>query len=86
MTSFVDTNVAVYAFDRAAGAKRRRTLALLADTSVRLVASAQVLNEFYVTVTRKLPEPPSPAVALDAVRELARLTVVPTDLLCRAQT
>lgn len=79
MISFLDTNVAVYAFDRSAGDKRRRALALLGDTSIRLVVSAQVLNEFYVTVTRKLPEPLAPAVALDAVRELARLTVVPMD-------
>lgn len=79
MASFLDTNVVVYAFDRTAGAKRERALALLEDDAMRLVVSAQVLNEFYVTVTRKLSEPLAPAVALDAVRELARLPVVPLD-------
>lgn len=79
MASFLDTNVAVYAFDPSAGAKRDRALALLGDDGLRLVVSPQVLNEFYVTVTRKLAEPLSPRVALDAVRELARLSVVPLD-------
>jgi predicted nucleic acid-binding protein len=71
--------VAVYAFDRAAGHKRERALEILADTSLRLVVSPQVLNEFYVTVTRKLAQPLAPAVASEAVRELARLDVVPLE-------
>jgi predicted nucleic acid-binding protein len=79
LASFLDTNVAVYAFDRAAGRKRERALEILSDTSLRLVVSPQVLNEFYVTVTRKLARPLAPDVAGDAVRELARLDVVPLD-------
>ncbi|HET6582305.1 MAG TPA: PIN domain-containing protein [Nannocystaceae bacterium] len=50
---FVDTNVLVYAFDRDEPAKRKRSLAIL-EGEDDLVLSTQVLQEFYVTVTRKL--------------------------------
>jgi len=57
--TFVDTNVLVYAYDRDAGAKHdvaRDLLARLwAERTGRL--STQVLQEFYWTVTRKLPKP-----------------------------
>lgn len=75
---FVDTNVLVYAFDRDEPAKRKRSLAILADSD-DLVLSTQVLQEFYVTVTRKLKRPVSDADAEAAVRELGRLEVVNVD-------
>jgi predicted nucleic acid-binding protein len=56
---FVDTNVLVYAHDIHAGVKHtvaRDVLARLWD-SQQGVLSTQVLQEFYVTVTRKLPRP-----------------------------
>lgn len=54
---FVDTNVLVYAHDRSAGRKRERAAALLEDLAARRrgLLSSQVLMEFYVTVTGKLP-------------------------------
>jgi len=53
-------------------------LAILEDAAQHLVVSAQVLEEFYWTVTRKL-RPPIPAVeAQTMVRELARATDVVT--------
>jgi predicted nucleic acid-binding protein len=76
--AFVDTNVLVYAFDDADPAKRDRARSLLAD-DVPLVISAQVIGEFYVVVTRKLPIPLSEAHASAAVDELLRLPVVPID-------
>lgn len=79
MARFLDTNVVAYAFDRAAGAKRDRALAILAEDTEELVVSPQVMAEFYVTVTRTFAEPLPPSVAHDAVRELARLTVTPLD-------
>jgi len=54
--SFFDTNVLVYADDKAAPAKQRRALELVADHR-RVgtgVVSLQVLQEYFVTVTRKL--------------------------------
>lgn len=75
---FVDTNVLVYAFDRDEPAKRKRSLAILADGD-DLVLSTQVLQEFYVTVTRKLRRPVSEPDAEAAVRDLAQLEVVTVD-------
>jgi predicted nucleic acid-binding protein len=54
--SFFDTNVLVYADDKAAPAKQRRAVALVAEhrRSGTGVVSLQVLQEYFVTVTRKL--------------------------------
>ncbi|TMQ14229.1 MAG: PIN domain-containing protein [Deltaproteobacteria bacterium] len=80
--SFVDTNVLVYCFDAGEPAKRKRALEIMdgkADVG-DLVLSTQVLQEFYVTVTRKLKRPlPGPDAAA-AVRELAKLSVIQIDL------
>lgn len=56
---FVDTNVLVYSYDIDAGAKHdaaRRVLRELWESRTG-VLSTQVLQEFYVTVTRKLEKP-----------------------------
>lgn len=54
--SFFDTNVLVYADDKAAPAKQRRALELVAEhrRNGTGVVSLQVLQEYFVTVTRKL--------------------------------
>jgi predicted nucleic acid-binding protein len=59
----VDTNVLVYAYDRTAGEKQQRALAVLDQLAISGAGaiSTQVLSEFFVTVTRKLPHPLSPA-------------------------
>ena len=65
---FVDTNVLVYACDTSAGGKRDRALALLQelwDTNTGRL-STQVLQEFYVTITKKL----SNSISLLEAREL----------------
>jgi len=57
--TFVDTNVLVYAYDADAGAKHelaRSRLQTLWKNETGLT-STQVLQEFYVTVTRKLSRP-----------------------------
>jgi predicted nucleic acid-binding protein len=56
---FLDTNILVYAHDRSAGKKHELAKALvqkLWDTGNGCL-SIQVLQEFYVTVTRKVPQP-----------------------------
>lgn len=68
MASFVDTNVLVYAFDAGAPEKRARAQAMLSQSDTELVVSAQVLQEFYWVVTRKL----SPTVPADVAREAVR--------------
>jgi predicted nucleic acid-binding protein len=57
--TFVDTNVLIYAHDVDAGAKHQIARALLRDLwSERTgVLSMQVLQEFYVNVTRKIASP-----------------------------
>jgi predicted nucleic acid-binding protein len=59
--SFFDTNVLVYADDKAAPTKQRRALALVAEhqRAGTGVVSLQVLQEYFVTVTRKLQVDPS---------------------------
>jgi predicted nucleic acid-binding protein len=80
--SFVDTNVLVYCFDTSESAKRKRALAILeGDIDVGdLVVSTQVLQEFYVTVTRKLKRPLPASEAATVVQDLAKLSVVQIDL------
>jgi len=79
--SFVDTNILVYAEDRDAGRKRDVARELL----VRLwndedgVVSVQVLQELYVTLTRKLRHPMSPARAADIVNEYLTWKVIDND-------
>ncbi|HEY2296054.1 MAG TPA: PIN domain-containing protein [Thermoanaerobaculia bacterium] len=53
---FFDTNVLVYLFDTDSPAKQAQARDLLTEhaRSGRIVLSSQVLQEFYVTVTRKL--------------------------------
>lgn len=77
--TFVDTNVLVYSVDTSEPEKRTRALELLASTPANLVVSAQVLGEFYVTITRKLPSPLPEHEAATAVERLADLPTVPLD-------
>lgn len=75
---FVDTNVYVYAVDTRDRRKQRAAQQLLSAERSRLVLSAQVLGEFYVTVTRKLPDPLPPR---DAAAAVAGLSVFPAVVL-----
>ena len=54
--SFFDTNILVHADDKAAPAKQRRSIELVAQhrRARTGVLSLQVLQEYFVTVTRKL--------------------------------
>ncbi len=56
---FVDSNVLIYAHDRDAGAKHTRAKALLRElwNEGSGCLSAQVLQEFFVNATRKIPQP-----------------------------
>ncbi len=81
MKAFFDTNVLVYAFDAGSPEKRKRALALFSECAGEgtLLLSVQVLQEFYVTVTRKLQKPLPAGTALAAVNDLAVFPVIPTD-------
>lgn len=76
--TFLDTNVLVYAVDNADPAKTQTARAMLTETA-DVVVSAQVLSEFYVTITRKLQQAVAPDTATEMVRRLARLPCVAID-------
>ena len=73
--SFLDTNVLVYADDKAAPAKQRPALDLVAEhrRAGTGVLSLQVLQEYFVTVTLKLHV--DPRVARRKVELLAEFDV-----------
>jgi len=75
--AFVDTNVLVYAHDPSAGEKHRRAVSLVTELweSGSGCLSVQVLGEFYVIVTRKVPTPMEPGRAVQIMRDLAAWTV-----------
>ena len=77
--SFIDTNVLVYA---AAGReseerKREQAIALIAREDVGV--SAQVLQEFYVTVARNIEIPMSSEQALEWIEQFESFPCVPVD-------
>lgn len=78
---FLDTNILVYLFDRDAPAKQRAVREFLQHlpTAEDVVISTQVLQEFYVTVTRKLTVPVKPETAAQAVNDLSTWPVVQVD-------
>ena len=79
--SFFDTNVLLYLFDVSAPEKKERAQEVLFEEveAGRAVLSTQVLQEFYVGVTRKLAEPLPPDVAQAQVEDFARLPLVRVD-------
>jgi predicted nucleic acid-binding protein len=74
--SFFDINVLIYADDKSAPAKQSRALALLAEhrRAGTGVVSMQVLQEYFVSVTRKLRV--DAAIARRKVELLAEFDVV----------
>ncbi len=78
MPSFVDTNILVYAEDRDAGKKHTIARDLVANLwrSEQGVLSVQVLQEFFVTVTRKMPRPLASDQALAIVKQYLTWRVV----------
>ncbi|MEA2694327.1 MAG: hypothetical protein QOJ16_3714 [Acidobacteriota bacterium] len=79
--SFFDTNVLVYIFDQDSPAQQARAREIFEEHARTglLTLSPQVLQEFYVTVTRKLARPLSPEAALAAVTHLNTFPLVPVD-------
>lgn len=79
-STFVDTNVLVYAVDETDPEKRDVAREVLGSNRYgTFVLSAQILGEFYVTVTRRLAEPMSEAQAAEAVDWLSLRSSVSID-------
>lgn len=71
--TFVDSNVLIYAHDADSGLRQRRASEELAQlwASGAGLLSTQVLQEFYVNVTRKIKSPLTPGSAREVVRDYA---------------
>jgi predicted nucleic acid-binding protein len=69
---FVDTNILVYAHDISAGDKNTKAKQLIQELWANKLGylSIQVMQEFYVTVTQKVPNPMDKATALEVIRSL----------------
>ena len=78
MSLFIDTNVVVYAFDRADPQKQRIALEVLVGDQ-RLVLSTQVLVETWWVLTRRIAEPLEEEQASVVIDRLSKLPVVLTD-------
>lgn len=82
--SFIDTNILVYAHDIDAGPKHRTAKTMLHILSEQRsgVLSMQVLQEFYVNVTRKIATPLSKAEARAIVEDFAHWCIgtTPSDM------
>ena len=79
--TFFDTNVLVYLFDADSPDKQSRAREALRQAIERgaVVVSTQVLQEFFVTITRKLARPLPARDGEAALRRLMELTVIQVD-------
>ena len=75
--AFVDTNVVAYAYDTLSEPRRKVALPVVRDLwlSGRGCVSIQVLQELFVTLTRKLARPLESGSARDVVEALSHWTV-----------
>jgi predicted nucleic acid-binding protein len=78
---FVDTNILVYAYDSSAGKKREIAQKEISDlwNSAEGLLSTQVLQEFYVNITKKVPKPVDPDLARLIIQDLLQWKVIVND-------
>jgi predicted nucleic acid-binding protein len=79
--SFVDTNVLVYAFEKSRSPKKQIAQRLMNELMEedRLRLSTQVLQELFVTLTRKVSQPCSTAEGLAALEDLSAWPLMAVD-------
>lgn len=79
--TFVDTNILIYAYDASAGRKHEVAYSRLADlwSSETAMISTQVLQEFYVNITRKIAKPLTAKAARAILEDLSRMEVIAPD-------
>ncbi len=75
----LDTNVLVYSVDATPENRNKKARAIELIRAADFGLSAQVLQEFYVTVTRKLAKPMAPASALKFLDRFRAFPVVSVD-------
>ena len=78
---FIDTNVLVYAFDISAGIKHKKAKEIV-ENCWRLengVISSQVLEEFFVCLTKKIPAPVDSIIVEQIIRDFLKWRTVAID-------
>ena len=75
---FLDTNLLLYAYDAGSSAKHAVAVRILEDLwkSGNGILSTQVLQEFFVSVTKKIPKPLSVAVGREIVEDFLKWKIV----------
>jgi predicted nucleic acid-binding protein len=78
---FIDTNILVYAFDTSAGRKHDIAKAIVTNLweSGNGLISTQVLQEFFVTVTKKIARPVEISVAREIIKDLLQWKPIAID-------
>jgi predicted nucleic acid-binding protein len=78
---FIDTNIIIYAYDVSAGKKHEIAEQIYRDLwdSGGGVISSQVLQEFFVNVTQKIPNPLDTRSAKEIITDLLRWDVIVND-------
>ena len=71
---FVDTNIIIYAYDVSSAEKHQRARELIAELwdTGRGCLSIQVLQEFYVNLTLKIPHPLTPQETTQIIEDLGQ--------------
>jgi predicted nucleic acid-binding protein len=79
--SFVDTNIIVYAYDITAGEKHTTAKKVIMNLwrSGRGLVSTQIIQELYVTLTRKIPRPLKTAQANEIIEDTLTWDLVVND-------
>ena len=79
---FTDTNIVVYAYDSAAGRKHQIAATAMKDLwhSGLGLLSNQVLQQFFVTVTKKIASPLETGLAKRIIKNLSKWDVVINDV------
>jgi len=78
---FLDTNIIIYAYDLTAGEKHKIAKKIVLDLwdSGLGTISTQVMQEFFVTATQKIPKPLGTKLAKEIMRDLLKWNVVVND-------
>ena len=79
---FVDTNILVYAHDTSSGDKHTISKKMILDLwkSQKGCISTQILQEFYVTITRKVKNPLDKNIASALIYDLGKWTIHRPDI------
>ena len=75
----LDTNIVAYAASHLPEDLAKKTIAVRLIAAEQIGLSGQVLQEFYVTVTRKMKTPLNHHEALDWLEELEQFPCIPVD-------